>query len=575
MRVLHEAFPGEEPVYVSDWAVWHVVLAETAASSALDFAALVVTLISSLLVAVGVGLLVTLAMVEHWRAEASAPYETISKDAHVRWPYRAEARALAHTGYLRQFHHATGYLKDSPLFKVGEATGTLRVRGDLTAPITGQSICLDRESLFQHLLVFGGTGDGKTTAILKPLMAQVLAEPKFGAYITDAKGVLWRDAEQIAESLGRSGDIVKIGTATGELGVNITGKLDPNQIAGVLRSVLTQIGGGRSDSFWPDMAANVMRHVLTIGRAYAATPEGKKEAKYLNPYSLWWAYQVVLDEKRLNDAITVVTREISAHHDKVGKAAKALDREAFEGAEESARIIYSTDVLASRNYLTTAWTEMAERTKSGIVANISQLMDGFAGATVLRERFICGLDDRTASLDAPLNGKIALVTLNTMDDGLPARLVAVLLKTVLYREARLREAAFKRSGDNPQDKPCLVIMDEVQELATVDPASGLSDATFWNVARSTGLAGVFATQTIAALVQSMGEAAADNFIQQARSKVFLRTEDEATVHTRAGWLASSSATVSSVMASGRASTSASSSAAGRPSSLLTIPPRRR
>lgn len=535
-RVLHEAFPGEEPVYVSDWAVWHVVLAETAASSALDFAALVVTLISSLLVAVGVGLLVTLAMVEHWRAEASAPYETISKDAHVRWPYRAEARALAHTGYLRQFHHATGYLKDSPLFKVGEATGTLRVRGDLTAPITGQSICLDRESLFQHLLVFGGTGDGKTTAILKPLMAQVLAEPKFGAYITDAKGVLWRDAEQIAESLGRSGDIVKIGTATGELGVNITGKLDPNQIAGVLRSVLTQIGGGRSDSFWPDMAANVMRHVLTIGRAYAATPEGKKEAKYLNPYSLWWAYQVVLDEKRLNDAITVVTREISAHHDKVGKAAKALDREAFEDAEESARIIYSTDVLASRNYLTTAWTEMAERTKSGIVANISQLMDGFAGATVLRERFICGLDDRTASLDAPLNGKIALVTLNTMDDGLPARLVAVLLKTVLYREARLREAAFKRSGDNPQDKPCLVIMDEVQELATVDPASGLSDATFWNVARSTGLAGVFATQTIAALVQSMGEAAADNFIQQARSKVFLRTEDEATV-SYACWLA--------------------------------------
>ncbi|MCC5982683.1 MAG: type IV secretion system DNA-binding domain-containing protein [Oceanicaulis sp.] len=535
-RVLHEAFPGEEPVYVSDWAVWHVVLAETAASSAIGLIGLVVVVISSLLVAVGVGMLVTLAMVEHWRVEAAAPYEILSKDAHVRWPHRAEARALAHTGYLRQFHHATGYLKGSPLFKVGDATGTMRVRGDLAAPMAGQSISLDWESLFQHLMVFGGTGDGKTTAILKPLMAQVLAEPQFGAYVTDAKGVLWRDAEQIAESLGRSADIVKIGTAPGELGVNITGKLDPNQISGVMRSVLTQIGGGRSDSFWPDMAANVMRHVLTIGRAYAATPEGKKEAKYLNPYSLWWAYQAVLDEKRLNEAITVVTREISAHHDRVGKAAKALDREAFEKADESARIIYSTDVLASRSYLTTAWTEMAERTKSGIVANISQLMDGFAGAEVLRQRFISGLDDRTASLDAPLHGKIALVTLNTMDDGLPARLVAVLLKTVLYREARLREAAFKRSGENPQDKPCLVMMDEVQELATVDPASGLSDATFWNVARSTGLAGVFATQTMAALVQSMGKAAADNFIQQARSKVFLRSEDEATV-SYACWLA--------------------------------------
>lgn len=534
-RVVHEVFPGEDPVYVSGWSVWHVVLAEIAASSALGLIGLVVLVVSSLMVATGVGMLVTLAMIEHWRAEASAPYETISKDAHVRWPYRAEARALAHTGYLRQFHHATGYLKGSPLFKVGDATGAMRVRGDLTAPIAGQSICLDRESLFQHLLVFGGTGDGKTTAILKPLMAQVLAEPHFGAYVTDAKGVLWRDAEQIAKSLGRSKDIVKIGTGPTDLGVNITGKLDPNQIAAVMRSVLTQMSGNRTDSFWSDMAANVMRHVLTIGRAYAETPEGKRTTGALRPYSLWWAYRAVLDEKILYDAITVVEREMGLHHQDIN-ATKGVDREGFDEAALSAKRVSSKDVLASRHYLMTAWKTMADKTKSGIIANISQLMDGFSNAAVLRDRFICGREDKTASLDAPLNGKIALVTLNTMDDGLPARLVAILLKTVLYREARLREAAFKRSGGNPQDKPCLVLMDEVQELATVDPTSGLSDATFWNVARSTGLAGVFATQTIAALVQSMGRAAAENFMQQARSKVFLRSEDKDTV-SYACWLA--------------------------------------
>ena len=79
-------------------------------------------------------------------------------------------------------------------------------------------------------------------------------------------------------------------------------------------------------------------------------------------------------------------------------------------------------------------------------------------------------------------------------------------------------------------------MDEVQELATVDPSSGLSDATFWNVARSTGIAGIFATQNLAALVQAMGEGAAQNFIQQARSKIFLRTEEQATV-AYASWCA--------------------------------------
>jgi hypothetical protein len=71
-------------------------------------------------------------------------------------------------------------------------------------------------------------------------------------------------------------------------------------------------------------------------------------------------------------------------------------------------------------------------------------------------------------------------------------------------------------------------MDEVQELVTVDPSSGLSDASFWNVARSTGLAGVFATQTLAALINAMGESSALNFVQQARSRVFFRTEERAT-----------------------------------------------
>ena len=488
------------------------------------------------LIALGVGVMVALAAVEHWRAESAAPYEDISKDAHVRWPYRAEARAIAHTGYVRQIAHANGYLTGSPLFAVGEATGTLRVRGDLAAPQSGQTLALDRESLFQHLLVFGGTGDGKTTAILKPLLAQVLAQPHFGAYVTDAKGVLWRDAEQIAATVGRSADVLKIGTGPGEVGVNITANLAPNQIAAALRSVLTQMGGARSDSFWPDMAANVMRHMLTIGRAYAATPEGAAEAKTLNPYSLWWAYQAVLDEQRLQPALDAIGRETTAHLKRMETARTAADRDSFEAGEDRMRILAGSDVVASHAYLATGWAEMAKDTRTGIIANISQLMDGFAGTPVLRERFISGLDAGTARLDAPLNGKVALVTLNTMDDGLPARLVAILLKTVLYREARLRESAFKKTGENPQAKPCLVMMDEVQELATVDPASGLSDATFWNVARSTGLAGVFATQTVAALTQAMGKDAAENFMQQSRSKVFLRSEDQATV-SYACWLA--------------------------------------
>jgi hypothetical protein len=150
---------------------------------------------------------------------------------------------------------------------------------------------------------------------------------------------------------------------------------------------------------------------------------------------------------------------------------------------------------------------------------------------VLRERFASGNPNNTIAIAEALRGKVVLNALSSMEDGLPARIVSILLKTNLYREARTREAEYRR-GSNPtppQQQPCVLVMDEVQELVTADVASGLSDATFWNVARSTGVAGIFATQTVAALYQAIGKESATNFMQQARSKVFFRTEDTETV----------------------------------------------
>ncbi len=469
----------------------------------------------------GVGILTMLVVIEKWRREKAEPYEIVSKDSHVRWPHRAEMRYIANRSYAKQIELSNGYLKNTSLFNIGKSTGTLRLRGDLNAPLRDIEMNLDGDSMFQHLMVLGGTGEGKTTAILKPLLKQFLAQKHMGLYVCDAKGVLWDDARKIAEAAGRKKDIRIIGTGKGQYGVDVISALNPSQITSVLRSVLTQLGGDKGgDSFWPDMAASLMRHVLTIGQTFAHTKVGQHatapDGETINPYSLWWAYQAILDEARLKQALDEIDSALAAAVNKMPD-------------EETYAALTSAEVTASRQYLRVAWEEMAKNTKTGIMASISQLMDGFSGASELRKRFISGSSDNTITILEALNGKILLSALSNVEDGLPANLVNILLKTCLYREARLREAKFKSKGKNPQDAPCVVMMDEVQEIVTVDPSSGLSDASFWNVARSTGLIGVFATQTIAALEQAMGEAAAKNFLQQARSKVFLRSEDQATV----------------------------------------------
>jgi TraM recognition site of TraD and TraG len=528
-----EQWPGQKPEGVPTWWIVRAgigVVGPTLARALGSFGTFVP---GCALACVGLGLLTMLLVISTRQRQTAAPYEWQSKDADVRWAYRSETRNLVRNTYRQQVLHATEYLKGKPCYLIGEATGTLRARGDLAAPTPEQRLALDEESLFQHLLVFGGTGEGKTTALLKPLVRQLLAQPNYGLYVCDAKGVLWNDVQSIIAKVRPDAQVVTIGTGDKQYGVNLLAGLTPTQVAGTLRSVMAQLsgGGGGGDSFWPDMAANVLRNILSVARAYSMTEAGIAAATRhgMAPYSLWWAYQAVLRPELINEA-TQALREFFKNAPEQLKALpeNSPERAAFIRRQHE---MTSKEVYDSIAYLESTWRDMAKETKSGIVANVTQLLDGFAGTRVLRERFACGNNRNTISIAEALKGKIVLNALSSVEDGLPARIVSVLLKTNLYREARKREAAYRQgqSSVKPQSQPCIVLMDEIQELVTADVASGLSDATFWNVARSTGVAGVFATQTVAALYQAIGQEAAMNFMQQARSKVFFRTEDRETV----------------------------------------------
>jgi TraM recognition site of TraD and TraG len=522
-----EQWPGAAPARIPGWWVFTATFAVVFSTFARGLGDLLTYLPGTAVACLGLALLMLL---HQWHRQKSAPYEWQSKDADVRWAFRSETRNLARTTYREQVLQATEYLKDAPCFLVGHASGILRARGDLSAPASAQPMSLDREALFQHLLVFGGTGEGKTTALLKPLMRQILRQPAYGLYVCDAKGVLWHDAAAIAHEERPGAELIVLGTGQGQSGVDLLAGLTPTQVAATLRSVLAQLSGGHNgDSFWPDMAANVLRNVLSVARAYAYTEHGRGAFRRIGaaPYSLWWAYQAVLQADLLNEAVEQLRQWATQANEAVNSRPAAE----VEALRRLYPIMTSREVLDSVRYLEGTWQSMAKDTRSGIVANVTQLLDGFAGAAALRERFACGNPAQAVAVSEALNGRIVLNALSSVEDGLPARLVSVLLKTHLYREARRREAAHRQGAGKgrPQDQPCIVIMDEVQEIVTADVTSGLSDATFWNVARSTGVAGIFATQTVAGLYQAIGREAATNFMQQARSKVFFRTEDRETV----------------------------------------------
>jgi len=446
-----------------------------------------------------------------------APFAMPTKDSIVRWKWRAEARAIEGEAFRAQLDLLDNFDK-SPTVSLGKATGVFAFRGALGAPTPGQPVRMSLQDLAQHVLVLGGTGEGKTRTVLIPLLRQLLTlrgvmrnanRGALSVYATDGKGVLWKDVRKLAEDLGQGEDVVVIGAnaKAGEMGVDLLEGVAPQQVADMLRSVARQLGGSSKESFWPDMAAEVIRNAATIARAWQFTESGAIYEGHAQErvYSLTTIYLLIMQPKLLQEALN------------------GISAERVSGAD-ALRSVDTADLDYAIGYLTTTWAEMATDTRTGIVANVTQLMSPFATNLELRKAFASGGADQLISI-ADAWKQIVLVNVPSLEYGVAGRIINVFLKTLLYTEARRRELA---DGSIGEREKLVFLADEFQDLVTADIA-GLSDATFWNVARSAGVIGVIASQGVAAFEQAIGKESTSNLLLQFRSKVFLRSEDVGTI----------------------------------------------
>lgn len=450
------------------------------------------------------------------------PLRQMTKDGIVRYKYRLVERENTYAAYIKQIQKATGYDKDSPIITLGTATGTLLFRGAKNAPMKGQKMCYTLEDCSSGTLVTGGTGGGKTRTLITPVVNQLLdlrrkaieaSNPRqLSFYCTDGKAVLWRDIKAAAEAAGQGDDVRIIGCneAAGEFGVDLLEGVDPQLVADIIRSVMRQTkGDSGSDSFWPDMAAVILRHTAVVGRAWEMTDDGMELVGVSGEriYSLVMIYQLSLDPELQERAVKAILAALE-------------DPQQWPIMEPFATV----ELFDSIRYMRSQWTTLADATKTGITANITNAMAPFASNAKLRSAFASGRGKNLMTIDEAW-GSICLVNISSLELGVAGRIVNVMLKTLLFTQARKREMADPRIG--AREKMAFVA-DEYQDLITSDVA-GLSDTNFAAVCRSTGLFYWIATQSIASLEQAVGQISARAFVQQMRNRVYLRVEDIATI----------------------------------------------
>ena len=479
-----------------------------------------------------------------WWSRASQVLATPTRDSLVVFKNKADIRDAEYLAYTRQAERAVQLRQEGqPTIALGRAMGVFRARGDMEAPDKGQEVCLDGDSIRQHMLILGGTGAGKTRLVVKPLFRRILSADwgeghRIGAYVTDGKGTLWQDLQNSPAIASRT-DKVVVGTGPGQVAIDPLKGMTPLEVATTLRAVGGQVAGKPSDDFWPESASLLIMHAATIAEVLDLDEDTVADRKWSNyrPWSLLGIGSLATSKKAVTGAIARV-REICIIGKDDNEKVKQLRSAAFAAGQDEdqaearfvrrltprmLQLVGDDALVTSVEWFEGAWTSMAGETQGSITANVNIILGKLGGAGELRDRFCTGLYPDVVDINHALDGGILMIAVGETEWGMVGKVISVWLKTRLYIAAR------KRLQSDPaacRTTSCAVFADEWQMLATTGPDS---DASFWNIARETGVFLCAATQSLAALKQVLGDDATANIVNLLRTKVILKTEEVSTL----------------------------------------------
>lgn len=411
---------------------------------------------------------------------------------------------------------------------LGESTGMMHSRGHVGGVPKGQHVELAREDASKNIIIFGGTGGGKTSRSINPLLRQLFMQ-NAGALIFDIKTDFINEVSALTNMAGRSFKIVGDGGMT----LNLFRGCTPELAASYLKSCFLVQGQGSGDSaFWVDSSVEMARHCLNL-------------LNLLRPhqYSIASLYDIVFDNEA-RDAL-------------VAEGAEKLP----EMSDRDQRLF-----IQSQRFFINVWNEHDEKLRKNILGTMNSVLSPFAHPDMV-DAFSAGSDLGEADMTELVNdGAVFLVNLPMTKYGREGARFAYLLVKLRFMNM-MRERRTK--PDWNQDRPVAFVCDEYQ--AIVDP---ISDTDFWDKSRSTRTIGIVSMQGVASLVHALGNnrSVAEAILQNFRQRIIFRTEDEATLRhvrdvlgqvdvlmTSTGYSASESETLSGVNAFGGKQMSLSSS----------------
>ena len=329
----------------------------------------------------------------------------------------------------------------SPLFKFGDSTGVLASRRDPFAPcMAGMPVCLSLSDLTMHLFALGASGTGKTSSVIRPVVAQWLQHKAGGMLVLDGKG-------QLADELKGADGYTVLSPESSDY--NAIEGLLPEQVADTFYTLFSAKSEGGDTVF--DNSARTA--ILNAG--------------------------VLLHEAGDSYTIKAIYDLLSDEEERSALVQRGIDQG-------------SPMFITASDYWLNEYETYSERIKSSILVTCKSWL-----APVIQNRHLSRWNDceRGEKIEGVLSGELLGLSLPEAKYGEAGNVITMLAMRRLYQAAKLRGDTW---GQKEGQMQVLLVADEVQNIISKN------DIEFIPIARSLGVTGFFATQNIDGLQQKIG-----------------------------------------------------------------------
>jgi ribosome-binding protein aMBF1 (putative translation factor) len=366
----------------------------------------------------------------------------------------------------------------------------------------GQSLSL-AEAAHGGVLVIGGPGRGKTSGIITPA-AQRLIEGGYAGLVMDVKNTFTPALRKLAASAGRQDDIIEIGSHPTATPVNVLSGLDADALDRALH----------------DFIAGRLQHTQNFDWTLKGVRLCCDCARVL--------LLLAREDPRFAPSFALLDRMTSDY----GFARKVFLRYR-EGAYDSADPAQAALVARVENeafHLLNKRTEGYGKRETEWDMQLTWMLH--AVRDVLGP--LCASPVLMRNLSAPAGPELdfgrlvfqegrILVLRFSCDCTAAGNLVARSLKERFYAAAYRR---FDKAGAD--DRKVFCVMDEFQDILTLEDSSALDDFSWVSKSREFGVVNLMATQSLSSLRKHRGrQAQADALVSICSAKLVLQSDDPA------------------------------------------------